>query len=86
MVAGVVPPRVVDPTGGESLIEFVKHDWADIEMRSRDVAVFSYWGGRVAVVQNLTVRRYDRVWRPTNWWLMLAMVVGVVAAILLVKC
>jgi hypothetical protein len=50
--------RVKDLRGGEDLIEFTNPGGADFELRSKDLAVFSYHDNRLAVVQNLTVGRY----------------------------
>jgi hypothetical protein len=73
--------RIHEVTGGESLVEFTKSGWGDIELRSRDVVVFTYWKGRVAIVQNLTINRYDRAWRPVSPIMILilcAVLIGIV--------
>lgn len=56
--------RVVDASGAEDLIEFVNADYHDFELRSKDLAVFSYHGNELKLVQNLTIGRYWKVSKP----------------------
>jgi hypothetical protein len=50
--------------GEESLIEFMRPSNEDFELRSRDLAAFSYIQGRLAVVQNLSVGHYMKLLTP----------------------
>jgi hypothetical protein len=56
--------RTEDLNGREDLIEFQRPSTEDFELRSRDLAAFSFLGGRLHVVQNLTVGRYMRIASP----------------------
>lgn len=56
--------RVQRHDGAEELIEFANTTPEDFELRARDVAAFSYLGGSLRVVQNMTVQRYMRVSNP----------------------
>ena len=56
--------RVYEPSGVEDFIEFVNTGYADFELRAKDVAVFSYKGGNLTVVQNLTIGRSMDVSTP----------------------
>lgn len=50
--------RVIDVTGREDLIEFSQVGIADFELRSGDLAAFSYIGDKLQIIQNLTIGRY----------------------------
>jgi hypothetical protein len=56
--------RTEDLNGREDLIEFQRPGTEDFELRSRDLAAFSYVGGRLYVVQNLTIGRTMRIASP----------------------
>lgn len=56
--------RVQNFDGSEQLIEFVNAGISDFELRSRDMAAFSYMHGELRAVQNMTVHRYMRVSKP----------------------
>jgi hypothetical protein len=51
--------RVERFTGGEELIEFVNASTEDFELRSRDIAAFSYQNGALRIVQNMKI---GQVW------------------------
>lgn len=57
--------RVQKFGGQEELIEFVNAGTSDFELRSRDIAAFSYLNGHVAVVQNLKINQYLKVSKPS---------------------
>lgn len=57
--------RVQNYDGTERLIEFVNSDISDFELRSRDVAAFSYLHGQLRVVQNINVNQYMMVSKPS---------------------
>lgn len=50
--------RVIDNAGRERMIDFVRRGYSDFELRSKDIAVFSYIDGALYVVQNLTTNQY----------------------------
>ena len=50
--------RVYNAAGGEELIEFTNSTTQDLELRSGDMAVFTYYEGQLSVVQNLTISNY----------------------------
>ncbi|HBB89514.1 MAG TPA: hypothetical protein DC047_18065 [Blastocatellia bacterium] len=50
--------RVVDLAGREDLVEFSQVGIADFELRSGDLAAFSYIGNKLQIIQNLTIGRY----------------------------
>ena len=50
--------RVLDLTGREDLIEFSQTGIADFELRSGDLAAFSYLNNKLQIIQNLTIGRY----------------------------
>ena len=56
--------RVTNDAGTERLIEFVNSSAADIELRSKDVVVFSYLNNELRVVQNFTINQYYKVSKP----------------------
>lgn len=56
--------RVMNPDGGEGLIEFINVNYEDFELRSKDVAIFSYLNKEIKIVQNLNVNRYMKVKKP----------------------
>jgi hypothetical protein len=56
--------RVQEFLGNEELIEFINAGTNDFELRARDIAAFSYFGGELRVVQNLNVNRYMTVSKP----------------------
>ena len=56
--------RVIEFSGRESLIEFVKAGYDDFELRSKDIAVFSYLNGELKVVQNFSINQYMKVSKP----------------------
>ena len=56
--------RVVFDTGRENLIEFSNSQYEDFELRAKDIAVFSYFGNKLRLVQNTNVRRYMKVSNP----------------------
>lgn len=57
--------RVTDFSGGEDLIEFVNANYDDFELKSKDIAAFSYIGDDLRLVQNMTVNRYMMVSSPS---------------------
>src|SRR5258708_33140581 len=51
--------RIIDMFDRQRVIEFVRRsDYADFELRSKDLAVFTYIGDRLYVLQNLTTNQY----------------------------
>ena len=50
--------RIVDLTGREDLIEFSQSGIADFELRSGDLAAFSYLSNKLSIIQNLTIGRH----------------------------
>lgn len=56
--------RVQNFNGSERLIEFVNSGTDDFELRSKDIAAFSYLNGTLGIVQNLKVRQYMKVSKP----------------------
>ena len=56
--------RAIDPQGDERLIEFWRVGETDIELRSKDLAAFSYLNGAVRVVQNFTIGQFVMVSAP----------------------
>lgn len=50
--------RVIDLRGSENLIEFTQKGIADFELRSGDLATFSYLKNKLQVVQNFTIGRH----------------------------
>ena len=52
--------RVINAGHGEELIQFRGRD-VEFDMRSGDTAVFSYIGGKIRLVQNLTIGKYMKV-------------------------
>ena len=81
--------RVIETTG-EGLIEFAKSGIDDLELRSKDSAVFSY--GRdnaIGIVQNLTIGNYYKITAPaaTGCLLLICLLgAGLIAAGGLVIC
>lgn len=56
--------RVQMTSGREELIEFDNASYDDFELRSKDLAAFSFFRGHLKVVQNLNVGRYMTVSKP----------------------
>jgi hypothetical protein len=56
--------RALDLAGRDQLFEFTARDNADFELRSRDLAAFTYQNGRLALVQNLTLGRTLMLGQP----------------------
>lgn len=56
--------RVSDASGQEEMIEFVNAGTQDFELRSRDVAVFTYIGNELKIVQNANVGQFMKVSKP----------------------
>ena len=56
--------RVILPNGIEDLVEFTNSGIQDFELRSKDLAIFSYADGKLSIVQNLTLSRYMKVSSP----------------------
>jgi hypothetical protein len=50
--------RVVSLAGREDLIEFTQTGINDFELRSGDLAVFSYLNKKLLLIENLTIGRY----------------------------
>jgi hypothetical protein len=50
--------RIFDLSGREDLIEFTQRGIDDFELRSGDLAVFSYANNKLLLIQNLTIGRY----------------------------
>ena len=50
--------RVIDVNGGEHLVEFQQRGIANFELRSGDLAAFSYVNNNLMMIQNLTIGRY----------------------------
>jgi hypothetical protein len=57
--------RVQNFDGREELVEFVNAGTSDFELRSKDIAAFSYLNGQLAVVQNMKVNQYMKVSKPS---------------------
>ena len=57
--------RIIEPSGAEGVIEFTNVGYDDFEIRSRDIALFSYKKNKLAIVQNLTINQYMRVRSPS---------------------
>lgn len=47
--------------GAEDMIDFVNASYADFELRSKDLAAFTFYKGKLRIVQNLNVARYMTV-------------------------
>jgi len=56
--------RAHDLAGRDELFEFTSPNNLDFELRSRDLAAFTYLDGRLALVQNLTLGRALTLARP----------------------
>ena len=56
--------RFEDLEGREGLLEFVRPENEDFELRSRDLVAFSSVGGMLTIVQNLSVGRYMKIVFP----------------------
>jgi len=68
--------------GTEEYIQFPQKGYDDFELRSGDLAVFSYVGKHLILVQNLTIGQHrvaNTTWADEIWQLMLF--VGAIAAI-----
>lgn len=57
--------RVQSFDGKDDLIEFVNAGTDDFELRSRDIAAFSYLNDKITIVQNLKINRYMKVSKPS---------------------
>lgn len=53
--------RVIEPSGVEQLLSFNTVGVDKIELRSGDLAGFTYFQGRLIVVQNFTINQYWRI-------------------------
>jgi hypothetical protein len=51
--------RVFVDDGNETMISFANSGIEDIEFRSGDMAVFSYFKGKLKIAQNLTIGQYS---------------------------
>jgi zinc-ribbon domain len=56
--------RVETLDGHEQVVEFIRPLNVDFELRSKDLAAFSYVHGRLAIVQNLSVGQHLKLARP----------------------
>jgi hypothetical protein len=59
--------RVIDAVGKEHLKSFGNVDSVDFELRARDQAIFTYSGGELAMIQNLTIDRSYEVRAPLTF-------------------
>lgn len=57
--------RVFLPEGGEKLIEFVNASYDDIELRSKDYALFTYLNGQLKIILNYKINRYTVISKPS---------------------
>jgi LysM repeat protein len=79
--------RVEDPFGNQHPLEFSRPSYEDIELRPDDDLILTYLQEQLVVVQNLTVRRYDRLIPiakkekapPKRKWVWIA--VGIISAL-----
>ena len=53
--------RIINPDGSEELIEITNKAQEDFELRSKDMAIFSYLNGEIRIVQNLSINRYMKI-------------------------
>jgi len=58
--------RVVEASGREDLIEFTNRSYEDFELRSDDLAAFSYLGNDLKLVQNITIGKH---WKLSDCYL-----------------
>lgn len=56
--------RVKEPSGRERMIDFSRWGYADFELRSGDLSVYTYIENQLCLVQNLTTRQYMWVKKP----------------------
>lgn len=56
--------RVFVDDGNETMISFANSGIEDIEFRSGDMAVFSYFKGKLKIAQNLTIGQYSPISSP----------------------
>ncbi len=56
--------RVYLPEGGEKLIEFANANYDDIELRSKDYALFTYLNGQLKIILNYKINRYTVISKP----------------------
>ena len=57
--------RVYLNDGSEKFIQFKKSGWDDIELRSKDLVVFSFLGDDVRIVQNVGINSYTVISKPS---------------------
>ena len=57
--------RVYAFDGREDLIEFVNAGYHDFELRASDIAIFTYLGSHLKIIQNTTINRYFEVSAPS---------------------
>ena len=50
--------RVIEFTGKESLLEFDNNRYDNFDLRSKDVAIFSWFDGKLRIVQDTLVFKY----------------------------
>lgn len=53
--------RVYNPGGSEDMIQFQNLGYQDFELRSGDKVIFSYYNGKLKIVQNMTIATYFQV-------------------------
>ncbi len=72
--------RVISASGQENLINFLTLGVEKIELRSRDLAGFTYLENRLMVIQNLTIGQYWRIgWvRAKSSPLLIAFLIGLI--------
>ncbi|MBE3144763.1 MAG: hypothetical protein IMZ61_12710 [Planctomycetes bacterium] len=56
--------RIYDLSGKEDLIKFDNANKEDFELRSKDIAAFTYLNDQLTIVQNLTIGHYIEVSKP----------------------
>jgi hypothetical protein len=56
--------RVQEADGSEKLLEFTNSSYEDFELRANDMAVFSYIGDKLKIVENKTVGLYWKISQP----------------------
>lgn len=56
--------RIILNGGSEEFIQFTNSRYEDIELRSKDLVVFSYLGDKLRVIQNVSILRYTKISEP----------------------
>lgn len=57
--------RVYLNDGSEKFIQLEKSGWDDIELRSKDLVVFSFLGEDIRIIQNITIDKYTVISKPS---------------------